>query len=382
MSTTTLSNRRTSKAVWLSGLLVVLALVAAACGSSSDDSSTGTSSAGGDVTPGGAEGLDIDYASLSGTLDGSGATFPKGFYEVAIEEFESVAPGVTVNYGGGGSGKGKQDLADQVTVWAGTDSLVKDEDAVRFKGGEFLYFPTVAAPVTVSYNLDGVDELHLSPSVLGKIFSGTIASWDDPAIAADNSGVSLPSEPITLAVRADGSGTTSNFTKYLVAAAGDDWTLGSGDTVPWAGNVIAGQGSSGVSQTISSTPGAIGYVDLSDAVASGLTFASIQNKDGEFVQPTLEAASAAVEGAELESDLTLNPLNPGGADAYPITAVTYILVYADQTDATIGAAVKGWINYVLTEAQDFAAEVDFAPLPASVQDAAIAQLDKITIPRT
>lgn len=368
-----------SRVLWVSTVLVALAFVAAACGSSSDDTSTSDDSTS-NVTAGSAAGMDIDYASLSGTLDGSGATFPKGFYEVAIEEFSSLASGVTVNYGGGGSGKGKQDLADQVTVWAGSDSLVKDEDVAGFKGGEFLYFPTVAAPVTVSYNLDGVDELQLSPSVLAKIFSGTITTWNDPAIAADNAGTTLPSDAITLAVRADGSGTTSNFTKYLTSAAGADWTLGSGDTVPWAGNFQAGQGSTGVSQIISSTPGSIGYVDLSDAIATNLTFASIQNKDGQFVQPTLDAASAAVEGAELKDDLTLSALNPAGADAYPITAVTYILVYANQTDATVGAALQGWINYVLTDGQSLAPEVDFAPLPASVQEAAIAQLEKITFP--
>ncbi len=377
MSNTAPSVKPKSRVLWLSALLVVVAFVAAACGSSSDDTTDGGSS---DVTAGSAEGADIDYASLSGTLDGSGATFPKGFYEVAIEEFEAVASGVTVNYAGGGSGKGKQDLADQVTVWAGTDSLVKDEDLAGFKGGDILYFPTVAAPVTISYNLDGVEELNLTPSVLAQIFSGAITSWDDPVIAADNSGTSLPAESITLAVRADGSGTTSNFSKYLTAAAPDDWTLGSSDTIPWTGNFVAGQGSTGVSQTISSTPGAIGYVDLSDAVASGLTFASIQNADGEFVQPTLEAASAAVEGATLGDDLTLNPLNAAGAESYPITAVTYILVYANQTDAGIGAAIKGWVNFVLSDAQAFAPEVDFAPLPTPVQEAAIAQLDKITIP--
>lgn len=373
-----MSTKPKSRILWLSTALVALALVAGACGKKSDDSGTTGDST--NVTAGGATGQDIDYAALSGTLDGSGATFPKGFYEVAIDEFDSVAPGVTVNYGGGGSGKGKQDLADQVVAWAGTDSLVKEEDAKNFKGGQFLYFPTVAAPITVSYNLSGVEELNLSPSTLAKIFSGTITTWNDPAIAADNAGVDLPSTAITLAVRADGSGTTSNFSKYLDTAAKADWTLGTGDTISWKGNFQAQQGNPGVSQAVKSTSGAIGYVDLSDALATGLTFASIENADGQFVQPTLEAASAALAGADLKPDLTLNVLNAKGAESYPITATTYILVYANQTDATKGAAVKGWINYVLTEAQALAPEVDFAPLPANVQEAALAQLDKVIVP--
>ena len=263
--------------------------------------------------------------------------------------------------------------------WAGSDSLVKEEDIPNFKGGEFLYFPTVAAPITVSYNLEGVDELNLSPDVLAGIFQADITNWNDAKIAADNPGATLPDQAITVAHRSDGSGTTTNFTKYLDAAAPDTWTLGSGDTVEWPGSTQAGNGNNGVAQIITQTNGAIGYVDLSDAKASGLAFANIQNKDGEFVAPTLEGASAALAGAEIKDDLTYNPLNAAGAEAYPITAPTYLLVYVNQPNAEIGNALKGWINYLLTDGQALAADVDFAQLPASLQEKAVAQLDEIKI---
>ena len=356
-------------------VLTIGSLVAAACG---DDKTTTDTGSGGSTTTPAPAGAGTDFSKLSGTINGSGATFPKSFYEEAISGFSEVAKDVTVNYGGGGSGKGKTDLQDQVVDWAGTDSLVKDEDKAKFKGGEFLYFPTVAAPITVSYHLEGVDKLQLSGPTLAKIYTGAITVWNDPAIAADNAGVTLPGDTIVPVHRSDGSGTTSNFSKYLKAAGGADWTLEAGDTVSWPGGQ-AGNGNAGVAQLVKDTNFSIGYVDLSDAKATGLTFASIKNKAGQYIQPTLEGATAALEGAKVADNLTYSALDTAGEKAYPITAGTYILVYAKQTDATKGAAVKGWIDYVLTDGQTTAPTVDFAPLPSALQTKAVAQLDKITV---
>jgi phosphate transport system substrate-binding protein len=359
--------------VWLVALLAAAGLVAGACGSDSDSSSDTTSS----PSTAGGETSDVDFESLSGTLNGSGATFPSAFYEEAIGAFADVGPGLTVNYNAVGSGQGKKDLAAGTSDWAGSDSLVKDEEKATFKG-PFLYFPTVAAPITVSYNLDGVDELHLSPATLAKIFMGEITTWDDAAIAAENEGVELPSEAITVAVRADGSGTTSNFSKYLKAAAPEVFTLESGDTVAWP-KATSGNGNSGVAQIVKDTAGAIGYVDLSDANATGLSFAAIQNKDGEYVLPTLEGASAALAGAEVKSDLSYSPLNASGAEAYPITAPTFVLVYTTYSDATMVTNIQGWLTYLLTDAQDLAADVDFAKLPDELREKALAQIDEIKV---
>jgi phosphate transport system substrate-binding protein len=347
----------------LIAVLAVFGVVAAACGGSKSDS---------DAKP---DTSSYDYVSLSGTLNGSGATFPKAFYEEAIAGFAGVAKGVTVNYNGTGSGQGKKDLAAGTSDWAGTDSLVADADKATFKG-PFLYFPTVAAPITVSFNLSGVKSLNLSATTLAKIFSGSVTTWNDPSIAADNAGAALPSTKITVAVRSDGSGTTSNFSKFLAAAAPEAFTLTAGDTVAWP-NAQSAKGNAGVAQIVKATNGAIGYVDLSDAVASGLTFAAIGNKDGKFVQPTLEGASAALAGATINADLTYSTLNAAGADSYPITAGTYIIVYSSISNPTQASAIRGWINYLLTEGQTLAPEVDFAPLPTALRDKAIAQIASI-----
>jgi len=363
------SKRRT---LATAALVTALALFAAACGSSkSDTASTATSA------PAGASG--IDYASLSGTLNGSGSTFQKAFDEDAIAAFKDVAPGVTVNYSGGGSGKGKTDLASQVTQWAGSDSAVKDADLPTFKGGAILYFPTVGAPVTVSYNLQGVDKLQLSPATLAQIFTGKVTTWNAPPIADDNPGVTLPSTAIVPTVRSDGSGTTSAFTNYLKAAGGSDWTIEAGDKPTWPTGFGTGNGNAGVAQAIQQTPGSIGYVDYSDAVASKLALASIKNQAGTYTAPSLASAEAALQGAKVNANLTVNALNTSGADAYPITSATYVIIYQTQPDAGIGNALKGWVNYLLTDAQALAEGANFAQLPANLQQQAVAQLSQMKI---
>jgi phosphate transport system substrate-binding protein len=315
-----------------------------------------------------------DLSSLSGSLKASGASFPDAYYQEVISSFKEKAPNATVTYNSVGSGTGKKEFGQGLTDFAGSDSLVKSGDGPA--EGSFLYVPTVAAPITVSYNLSGVDKLQLSPDTLAKIFQAQIKKWNDPAIKADNAGVNLPDKAITVAHRSDGSGTTNNFTKYL-SAASPAWKLGKGDTVAWPAGTQGGEKNTGVAQIIQQADGAIGYVDFSDATESKLTFASIKNKDGQFVAPSLDGAAAAVEGAEVKDDLTYNPLNAPGATAYPITAPTYLLLKTKYDDANKATLVKAFVRYVLTDGQGIAKEVQFAALPSALQQKALAQLDKI-----
>ncbi len=375
--------------------IVSLSLLATACGSDDEstttDAAVSTVAAGGDTTVAPDAGTDTTVAAettmapadLQAELNASGATFPQTFYEEVIASFTDANSGVTINYGGGGSGKGRQDLADQIVDWAGTDGVIKDADIAGFKGGEVLYFPTVVAPITVSFNVSGVDTLALSPATIAGIFQRTITNWNDPAIAADNPDATLPDLDITVVHRSDSSGTTGNFTKFLEKSVGTDaggiWTLGTDSTIEWPADTQAGEGNSGVAQVISSTDGAIGYVDLSDATDAGLTFAAIQNKAGEFVEATLEGASAAAEGAEIKDNLTYSAIWAEGADAYPITAQTWIIAYKVQPDAAKAEALKAFLNYILTDGQDLAADVNYAPLPAGLDAKAIAQLDMFEI---
>jgi phosphate transport system substrate-binding protein len=341
-------------------VLVGVALaVLAGCGGNSGDN--GGTSGGGD-------------ANGSEQLKGSGSSFQDAFNQEVISAYKEKAPDVTVTYNAVGSGTGKKEFGQGLTDFAGTDSTVKDTDGVP--AGSFVYVPTVAGPITVSYNLSGVDKLQLSPDTLADIFQAKITNWNDPAIAKDNQGASLPDTSITVAHRSDGSGTTNQFTKYLTAAAPSTWKLGSGDTVAWPSGTQGAEKNTGVAQIIKQTDGAVGYVDFSDAVESKLTFASIKNKDGQFVAPSLEAASAAVAGAKVNDDLTYDPLNAAGADAYPITAPTYLLL-KNKYDADKASLVKDFVRYVLTDGQPLAKDVNFAALPSGLQQKALAQLDKV-----
>jgi len=366
------------------GLVSVFGLVASACGddasdTASDDSTETTAAGATETTAAAATGLDIDYSSLTGSLNGTGASFQDALQQTVKGEFEKEATGLKVNYAKSGSSAGKADLAGNIVQFAGTDSLIKDADKATFTGGEVLYFPIAAAPITISYNLAGVEDLKLSADVIAGIFQSEITSWDDEAIAADNPDATLPAEPIAVVHRSDGSGTTSNFTKYLKKASPSVWKLDSGDTVEWPATTQGAEKNSGVATLITSTEGSIGYVDLADSVSANLSRALVKNSSGEFVEAKLPGASAALAGAEIADDLTYDPLNAAGADAYPITAPTWVIVYKTQTDQAVADALKGYLNFFLTTGQELAPTVGYAPLPAELQKKAIAQLDLITV---
>src|SRR6185437_6878661 len=209
--------------------VAALALVLGACSSSSSTSSP----SGGSGSSAPAGGSSSGSASLSGTLNASGSSFQLTFQQEAISAFKQVQPNMTVNYGGGGSGKGRTDLAGGTVNFAGSDSPIPSKEASEFSGKTILYFPVMVGPITMAYNLSGVSNLKLSPATIAGIFSGKIKTWNDPAIKADNSGANLPSTAITLAVRSDSSGTTQNFTEFLVEATGSAWSLGSSSTIKW-----------------------------------------------------------------------------------------------------------------------------------------------------
>jgi phosphate transport system substrate-binding protein len=311
---------------------------------------------------------------LSGALDASGASFPNAYYQAALDAFADVAPNLEITYRSTGSGTGKKEFGQGLTDFAGTDSTVKDGDGPA--AGSYYYIPTVAAPITVSYNLSGVDKLQLSGPVLAKIFARAVKTWNDPAIAADNPGVTLPAKDIVVVHRSDGSGTTNNFTKYLVKVGGADWTLGSGDTVAWAADTQAGDKNTGVAQLVKQSDGAIGYVDFADARGANLKFAAIKNKDGKYVAASLAGATAALAGATLKDDLTYDPLDAAGAETYPITAPTYLLVKPTY-DATKGPLVKGFVKWLLTEGRQFADPAGYAVLPTELQQKALTKLDTV-----
>ena len=358
--------RRSKQVVTLGGVVAV-AVALAACTSSN------TSAPAAGSTPTGTS----TGAAVSGTLNGSGSSFQNTFQQAAIQEFKTVQSGMTVNYNSVGSGTGRTNLAAGVVQYAGSDSPIPDKEKANFKGKTVLYFPVLVGPIAMAYNLSGVTNLKLTPSVIAQIFSGKITNWNNAAIKSINPGVNLPSQAITPAVRSDSSGTTQNFALFLDTAAPSDWSLGTASTVKWPSNARAGAQNTGVAQIVKSTPGAIGYVDYADAKATGLTMASVQNKDGNYIAPSTAGASASAAGVTVKPDLTFHAVWGTGADAYPITYQSFVLVYETQPSANVQSMLKAYIGYLLGPGQQLLPTLGYAPLPANIDSMAKAQLDKI-----
>jgi phosphate transport system substrate-binding protein len=350
---------------WLLAILAVATLLASACGDDdkSADSTTTTSSGSG--------------AGLKGSITGGGSSFQDGFQQRMIAEYRKVNPDGNVVYQKSGSSDGKQGLADGTLDFAGSDSPVKDDEDLAEKKADVLYFPLVTAPITISFNISGVHELNLSSDTVAKIFSTALTTWDDPAIEADNPDAKLPSTKITVVHRSDGSGTTSNFTKYLAAAAPDAWTLGSGETVDWDSSTQGAEKNSGVATAIQGTDGAVGDVDLGDAAKAQLDVAAVKNKAGTFVKPTPDGAAAAAANATVDDDLTFDPINADGDASYPITSPTYVLVLKTLSGAKADL-LQDYLKYVLTTGQGAAQSVLYAKLPADLAQKAVDQLDRIS----
>ena len=367
---------RGSKQAIAAGGAAIAVLAMAAC-SSNSSSSTSTPAATGSSAA--ASSAASSSAAVTGTINAAGSTFQTNFQQAAISGFKSVQSGVTVNYASVGSGTGRTDLYSNTVLFAGSDSPIPATETAKVPAGKkVLYFPVMVGPISIAYNLSGVSGLKLDAPTIAKIFQGQIKTWNDPAIAALNSGATLPSTAITLAVRSDSSGTTANFSKYLAAAAGSAWTLGSGSTIKWPSTARAGAGNSGVSQVVKSTPGAIGYVDLSTATASGLSTASVKNSAGSFVAPSPAGATAAASHVTPAADLTFAAVDQPGADSYPITYQSWDLVYATQPNATDVALLKAYFAYLLGPAQQLLSTLNLAALPSNIDQMAVAQLSQIT----
>ena len=364
---------RGSKQAAVAGGAVIAALAIAACSSSSSSKLVG-SGVNRVVVPGG-----VKRRGSGERHDQRGPSFQNTFQEGAIAAFKSVNSGITVNYDSVGSGTGRSDLYSNTVLLAGDSPIPASEQAKVPAGKTVLYFPVVIGPITLSYNLSGISNLKLSPTVIANIFQGNIKTWNDPAIKAINPGVSLPSTAITTAVRSDSSGTTQNFTLFLQDAAPSAWKLGSASTIKWPSTAHAGAQNGGVASIIKSTPGAIGYVDYSTAKASNLTFASVQNKAGDYVAPSPTASSADAADATIKANLTFAAANASSTPtAYPVTYQSWDLVYAQQPNANDAAMLKAYLGYLLGAGQQLLPSLFYAPLPSGLDRKAVAQLSQIT----
>jgi phosphate transport system substrate-binding protein len=358
---------------------VAAAIALAACSSSSSSSSSSAPAASSSSTAAASSSATASTSSVSGTINGAGSTFQTNFQQGAISAFKSVDSGITVNYNPVGSGTGRSDLYANSVLYAGSDSPIPSKEASDVpKGKTVLYFPVQVGPIAMAYNVSGVSDLKLDATVLAGIFSGKIATWNDPAIKALNPSASLPSASINLEVRSDSSGTTANFSQYLVDAAGSAWTLGTSSIISFPKSAHANDGGSAVAAAVKATSDSIGYVDFSTATATGLTAASVKNSAGDYVAPSSASAAAAASHVTAKSNLTFLTVDEPGATSYPITYQSWDLVYAKQPNANDAALLKAYLGYLLGAGQSQLTPLNLAPLPSSIDSAAVAQLSQIT----
>jgi phosphate transport system substrate-binding protein len=296
-------------------------------------------------------------------INGAGATFPFPLYSKWFAEYNKLHPDLKFNYQSIGSGGGVKQITERTVDFGASDAPMSDEELKKAPG--VIHIPTVLGAVAVVYN--GAPEgLKLTPEALADIFLGKINRWNDPKLQAIPGQPKLPDVAITVAHRSDGSGTTSVFTDYL-AKVSPAWktTVGQGKSVKWPVG-LGGKGNEGVTGTVRSTPGAVGYVELAYARQNKLTMAAVKNAEGSFVLPSIESTSEAAAGVSIPADFRVSITDSKGAKAYPISSFTYILLYKDQTDAAKGKAVVQFLWWAIHDGQKMAAPLDYAPLPKPV----------------
>jgi phosphate transport system substrate-binding protein len=314
-------------------------------------------------------------AAVAQDLTGAGATFPDPIYKKWFSDY-ATKTGVKINYQAIGSGGGIKQLQEQTVDFGGSDAPMTDEEIAKAKG-RVLHIPTVLGAVVVTYNLPELAKpLNLTGDVVANIFLGKITKWNAAEIVALNKGVALPSKDILVVHRTDGSGTTYIFSDYLTAVSAA-WKAGPGrgKELQWPVG-LGGKGNDGVTGQVKQTPGAIGYVELAYARQNKLPYASLKNASGAFIVPSIESITAAGAGVAAKlpptSDLRVSLVNPPGKDAYPISSMTFILLYQNQPDAVKGKKLIDFLKWAIHDGQGSAASLDYAPLPKNI----VAMLDK------
>lgn len=314
-------------------------------------------------------------------ISGAGSTFVNPVMTRWTDDYSKVHTNVQINYQSIGSGGGIQQVKAGTVDFGASDAALTDDQLKAMK--PVIQIPETAGPVCITYNLPELKQpLQLSPEALAGIFLGNIKTWQDSVIARDNPGVTLPKTNVVVAHRAEGSGTTNIFTTYL-SAVSPEWQgkVGKGNSVNWPVG-LGGKGSEGVTGQIRQTPGAIGYVELTYAQQNNLPVAKIKNQAGQYISATAAATTAAINAfsGQLSQDPRTPIVNPpaSAADAYPISGLTFLIIPKDGADKTKRAALKSFVQYVITDGQSTAGTLNYAPLPDGVKQYDQQQLQQLT----
>ncbi len=301
------------------------------------------------------------------TVNGAGATFPNPMYQKWFSEYHKAHPDVQFNYQSIGSGGGIRQVLAQTVDFGASDGPMTDEQLSQAKT-KILHIPTVLGAVVPAYNVPGVStELKFTPEALAGIFLGKITTWNDPAIAKANPGVSLPNQTIIVIHRSDGSGTTYIFTDYL-SKISTEWQNGpgKGTSVKWPVG-LGGKGNEGVAGMIRQMQGGIGYIELIYAVQNKIDYGSVKNASGAFVKASLDSVTAAAASAKsMPADFRVSITNAPGKDAYPISSFTWLLIPEKSKEAAKGKILADFLNWMVDDGQKMTAELTYAPLPENV----------------
>lgn len=313
-------------------------------------------------------GLSLASAAGAQSLNGAGATFPNPIYSKWFSEYSASHPGVQINYQSVGSGAGIRQASQGIVDFGATDGPMTDQQMSEAKV-KLFHIPTVLGAVVPTYNIPGVNaELKLTGEIIAGIYLGEINNWHDAKIASLNPGVNLPDHQILPVYRSDGSGTTYIFTDYLSKVSPDfSSKIGKSTSVHWPVG-IGQKGNEGVAGMVRNSPYSFGYVELIYALQNKMTFGSVKNASGKFVKATTGAVSAAAAGAakNMPNDFRVSITNAPGADSYPISSFTWLLIPMKSTDAAKGKVLNDFLHWMLQHGESEAEGLSYAPLPQPV----------------
>jgi len=345
---------RLRRPIW-AVVALTMGLTMSACTPKSPDVATPTDGAAAPAAPSGG-------GSIS--LSGAGASFPAPLYQRWFADYNKANPGTQISYQSVGSGAGIEQFLAGTVDFGATDAPLKPEERAKFKAKynvDPIQVPLTGGSVVFAYNLEGVKDLKLSRAAYCGIAAGKITKWNDPAIAKANAGAKLPDTTIQFIHRSDGSGTTYQFTTHLKAACGATWTAGANKSISWPVGTGA-KGNEGVAAQIQQTPNSIGYVEYSYGKQTNLSMAAIENKSGKLIVPSPESGAEAFVGEKVPADLALTVADSPNPTAYPISGLTWLLIYPQSKDAAKQTALKEVIDWSLTTGKSTATELGYIPL--------------------
>ncbi len=320
--------------------------------------------------------LGATAASAQMLINGAGATFPFPIYSKWFNEYAKVDPSVRFNYQSIGSGGGQKQILSETVDFGASDGPMSDDNLAKAPR-TLWHFPTVAGADVITYNIPGDLKLRIDGPTIAGIFLGKIVKWNDPAIASQNPDVKLPDADIVVVHRSDGSGTTYIFTDYL-SHVSPDWKdkVGKGTSVSWPTG-IGGKGNEGVSGQVKQVPGTIGYIELAYAKQNKLPYADVKNSSGNYITPTIDSVTEALATADIPDDFRFSMVNPPGAQAYPISGTTWLLVYAEQKDHAKGEKLVQFLKWAYSDGEKLAPGLDYAPLPDALIKRALEKVQSI-----